>query len=151
MSANEPGSAANPHNRPQSDSAIAERIIRRDRWMLRTLAALTLSFWILSAGIVLSMYGIVLVWVMPKIAEASDMPPGADSRPTWEAIWTFIVRVGWPMSIASAVLVLLAALCTVMLVYWSRQATLRLVDRRLAQILEHLRTNESGAQSGIPR
>jgi len=129
------------------DQALVERLIRRDRWLTRTMTALTVGLWVLSAGLVLALYWMVIVWVMPVVRHVATQPPGTvDAREAWDRIWMFGMRIGWPMTIAATVLMILAAISTVLLVHWSRRATLRLVDQRLGQILAELRRHELGKQ-----
>lgn len=120
------------------DRGIAERLVRRDRWVVRILTALAAGFWVLAAGVVLTLYWLLVVYVLPMMQHVA-VDPKMDDRRAWEVLWFFALRIGWPMAIGGSILVALAALCTVVLVYRSRQATLRLVDQRLEQILAELR------------
>jgi hypothetical protein len=140
MSPSEPGKAL--ANRGTGiDDAIAERVIRRDRWAVRLLAGLAIVFWMLSAMTVIGLYWAVLVWIVPILVHFADAGPAgiADSEAHWAPVFYFIIRIGWPAAIVGGTLAVLAAICTVVLVQWSRRATLRLVDRRLAEILAELR------------
>ncbi len=134
-----------------ADQRAVERLIRRDRRLVRGLTAITAGFWVLSAALVLTLYWMLVVYVMPSIRHLATAPPETvDPRRTWEILWYFGVRIGWPMAIAGAVLVLLAATCTVLLVHWSRQATLHAVDRRLEQILVELRRRDPNPPPACP-
>jgi hypothetical protein len=123
------------------DDRLAERVIRRDRWIVRSLAGLTIVLWTLSVATIIALYWAALLWVVPIFAHFIEEGEAgsADRHAHWEPVMYFVIRIGWPAAIASAVLAVLAAICTVLLVYWSRRATLRLVDRRLEQILAELR------------
>jgi hypothetical protein len=140
MSEHELGKALVDQNCGEDD-LLAERVIRRDRWMVRSLAGLTIVLWTLSAATMISLYYAALVYVVPIFQHfiVKGEAGSADRHAHWAPVLYFVIRIGWPAAIASAVLAVLAAICTVLLVYQSRRATLRLVDRRLGEILAELR------------
>jgi hypothetical protein len=121
------------------DRATIERVIRRERRLTQGLTGLTLAFWLLTAAMVVTQYVLVLTYVMPSIERAAMDQDPRSSQGMLKVILHYGLNVGKPMAIGSAVMLLLAAVCTVLLVYWSRRVTLRLVDRRLEQILAELR------------
>jgi hypothetical protein len=127
------------------DRATIERVIRRERRLTLGLTGLTLIFWVLAAAMVVTQYVLVLVYVMPSIERAAQDGNPQSSQGMLKVVLYFGLNVGKPMAIGSGVLLLLAAICTVLLVYWSRRVTLRLVDRRLEQILTELRRPPPGA------
>jgi hypothetical protein len=127
------------------DREIMERVIRRERRILHGLTGLTMILWTLSAATIVTLYALTLTYVVPIMKwTAQDQDMGRWKKMMEVTIY-FGLYIGWPMVIGSAVLAVLAAVCTVFLVYWSRQATLRLVDRRLEQILAELRHPQQGA------
>jgi hypothetical protein len=141
MSKNELGEALMGQNR-RDDRAMVERVIRRDRRFLHALMGLTVALWTLSAATVVTLYLLTMIYVAPIMQWAAQEQ---DLRRLMEVTLYFGLRIGWPMAIGSAVLAVLAAICTVFLVYWSRRTTLRLVDQRLEQILAELRHSQKGA------
>jgi hypothetical protein len=127
-----------------NDRAMAERVIRRQRWFTHGLAGVTLIIWTLAGAMVVTLYALVITYVLPSIQIAAVKQDPQHQQKMLEVILYFGLYIGWPMAIASAVLLVLAAICTVLLVYWSRRATLRLVDQRLEQILTELRRPQEG-------
>ena len=121
------------------DRALVEQVIRRERRLLNILTGLTLSLWILSAAVVVTLYALTLTYVVPFMKWTAQKPDADRWQRMIEVALYFGLYIGWPMAIGSAVLIALAAICTVLLIYRSRQATLRLVDQRLEQILAELR------------
>ena len=122
-----------------------ERVIRRERRLMYVLSGLTVLLWTLSAAAVVTLYALIITYVAPTVQWAAVGQDLARWRRMMEVTLYFGLYVGWPIAIASAVLMVLAAICTVLLVYWSRRATLRLVDQRLEQILAELRHSPQGA------
>lgn len=123
----------------EDDRRMAERVIRRDRRVVYGLTALTVTLWTLSAATLVTLYGLTLTYVAPIMAWAAQDQDLRRWQRMMEVVLYFGLYIGWPMAIGSAVLLVLAAIGTVLLVYSSRRATLRLVDRRLEQILAELR------------
>ena len=128
--------------------ATAERVIRRERRFVYVLTGLTVLLWTLSAATVVTLYALILNYVAPIVQWAAISQDLARWQRMMEVTLYFGLYIGWPMAIASAVLIVLAAICTVLLVYWSRRATLRLVDQRLEQILAELRHSQHAPRPG---
>jgi hypothetical protein len=144
MSEHELGRALVGQNGGES-RATAERVIRRERRLMYVLSGLTVLLWTLSAATVVTLYALVITYVAPVVEWAAVGQDLTRWQRMMEVTLYFGLYIGWPIAIASAVLIVLAAICTVLLVYWSRRATLRLVDRRLEQILAELRQSQQGA------
>jgi hypothetical protein len=144
MSERELGEALMGQN-GRDDLAMVERVIRRERRLLHGLAGLTVTLWTLSAATVVTLYALTITYVVPVMQWAAVKQDLGRWQRMMEVTLYFGLHIGWPMAIGSAVLVVLAAICTVLLVYWSRRATLRLVDQRLEQILAELRRSQQGA------
>lgn len=138
MSEHELGKALVGQN-GRDDRAMVERVIRRERRLLHGLTGLTVILWTLSAATVITLYALTITYVFPVMQWAAVEQDLRRWQKLMEVVLYFGLHIGWPMAIGSAVLVVLAAICTVILVYWSRRATLRLVDQRLEQILAELR------------
>lgn len=129
----------------RDDRAMVERVIRRERRLLHGLAGLTVTLWTLSAATVVTLYALTITYVVPVMEWAAVKQDLDRWQRMMEVTLCFWLNIGWPMAIGSAVLVVLAAICTVLLVYLSRRTTLRLVDQRLEQILAELRRSQQGA------
>lgn len=119
----------------------ARRLVRRDRWVVRILAALALLLWLAAAGGVLFVVWIAVCFVFPrhqKLAQdLAAMPPEqvAVVQQANLAAWEICLEV----IAASFIAMTLAALCTVWLILLARRATLREVNANLIVISEQLR------------
>ena len=133
LNAEEPGS--NPDARQLTD-----RVIKRDKLRIRLLAALAALFWLLAVagpGLVILVYFKALY---PKLNSY------VDGRRAFQedggAVWLWIGSVVAGIMLACLIALLLAAVCTVLLILVSRRATLRQINANLLGISEqvlHLR------------
>lgn len=125
---------------PSSDARDqAERVIRRDRRMVRSLTAATVVLWLLAAlGVIVIHFGF-LVFFLPKINELLQHPHDPKTASQWEDVVYHFSRLSVPIVSVSVSAMLLAALTTILLVFASRRATLRQIQASLAQISEQLR------------
>jgi hypothetical protein len=129
----------------------ARRIVRRDRWLVRLLAAFSVLLWLSAAAGVFVVIWIAIWFVFPRqkklAADLAVIPVHrmaayqTSNLQAWE-ICTEIIG-------ASFIALTLAALSTIWLVLLTRRATLREVNANLAAIAEQLRRLQpSAAPSG---
>jgi len=118
------------------------RVLERDRRRLRTLTAVTLVTWLVAVGLVLTVL-IGMGLLLPKHAKllmdvsAGTVPPAvreAEQAAHTKAAAMLVVAVTGAVGVLAV-----AALCTVLLVRASRQATLRQVNASLVAISEQLK------------
>jgi hypothetical protein len=130
---------------------LTRKILERDRRGIRLLAALTTALWILAAAGVVWLVSFYLLQVTPRLrAYAAGR---AQLQNDWND-WALAVDVAAQSMLACIITLLLAAVCTVFLILFSRRATLRQINASLVEIseqLKHLRQpplSEKGATSG---
>jgi len=134
---------------PLHPDYIAAQIVRRDRRRTRLLAALTIVFALIAtAGLLLLVLGLNRLVIFLRI---QNLPasPGWDSED--RMFWgTDLVHHSMPLIAVAVVALLLAALCTVLLIFSSRQATLNSISLSLSQLTAELRQmrQPGGAASG---
>jgi hypothetical protein len=123
---------------PQSPDprALALEVLRRDRQRFRLLAGLSVLFWLLGlAGLVLLLVGLHRFVISVRIA--GFFPPG-----DLEGIrihGTSLLHHSIPVIGGSIGALLLAALCTILLISSSRTATLNQISISLMELSEQLR------------
>ena len=128
--------------RPASE--VARAAIQRDRRRVRTLSVATILLWLLSgAGILVFHFGF-LIFFLPKINELLTRPEESHATRQWADVIYWYARLSQPVVSISVAAMVLAASCTVMLIFASRRATLRQVNLSLAQICEQLKLQAPG-------
>jgi hypothetical protein len=107
---------------------LTKRILARDQRRVRILAVVALCFWVLSAGV---LYGFMfkLIGMMGEMQQ----PGRAPADPLITAIYQFLL--GLAGSLESLIL---AFFCTLLLLFFSRRATLRQINAHLATISHQL-------------
>jgi hypothetical protein len=128
---------------------IANQMIRRDRRRTRVLAIFCLFFWLMAtAGLLVLLFGLNRLILFIRIDQyrlwqngAAATTQGALDQSKDLMLWgtTFIHHAipyiaGWVM-----IFTMLAAMCTVMLIFSSRQGVLNRINLSLAQMSEQLK------------
>ena len=108
---------------------LTQKILARDRRRVRLVAAVTLFFWAMSA-LVLFGFMFALIGMIGEIQQ-SGRPP---ADPLIAAIYKFLLVLA-----ASLESLVLAFLCTIVLMFFSRRATLRQVNASLVLISSQLK------------
>jgi hypothetical protein len=128
--------------------ALAERVLRRDRRRVSLLTGLTLFLWLLAAaGIGLVLYGFYWHWIpkqMQLMKHTAEGVVDADTRVRVEQFHVDIVAKAVAVMAISVAILGVATLCTVLLVFASRRATLRQVNASLLEISEQLKQLRQG-------
>ncbi len=115
---------------------LTRNILERDRRRVRLLAGLATLFWVLTAAGIVSLCPFYVMMVAPRLRayEAGRAQLAND----WEA-WATVGDWAAYWILACIISLLLAAVCTVLLVLLSRRATLRQINASLAEISEQLK------------
>jgi ABC-type Fe3+ transport system permease subunit len=124
---------------------LAENIIGRDRRKLRWLTGLAAVFWTLTAAGLVWFSTVYLMFVAPRLQAY-----GA-GRAQLENDWNDWARAGDLAAkslLACIFALLLAAVCTILLVLHSRRATLRQVMVGLVEISKQLKDTQPPPASG---
>jgi len=124
-------------NKPVPDSRqLTHSILNRDRRWVRILTGMTIFFWVLATGGIVGMVWFYFLQIHPRLGaySAGRANPQRDVD-AWIMVseWTAWSILGW------MVVMFLAALSTVLLVLWSRRATLRQINANLILISEQLK------------
>jgi hypothetical protein len=132
------------HSPPPDPRQLSAELIVRDRWRIRLLAAVTALLWL--GGIAGVLY---MIFCFNRfIIEYS--PVNADTGRGWYTTEQFSAKMKLHHSLeaceAAVPALLLAALCTVWLVFSSRRATLNQINISLAEISEQLRQLRQSAR-----
>jgi hypothetical protein len=127
------------HSPPVESRRLSTELLARDRWRVGLLAGVTALLWLVGIAGVLYM----IFWFNRFIVAYSGAdPPGID-RGASGKMWEFEAKMELHHSLeacmAAVPALLLAALCTVWLVFSSRRATLNQINLSLAEISEQLR------------
>ena len=129
----------------------AARVLDRDGRRVRWLAAVTTGLWVLVAvGLLAVVYGYTTYW-HPKVMLHIRLgyPPPSTIPDAWDQIITTVAA--WLTGVF--LLVLLAAVSTVLYVTHSRRATVRHVNAGLIEMTEQVRQlrrlPEPGAAGGV--
>jgi hypothetical protein len=115
---------------------LTRQILEHDRRRIRLLAALATLFWILTAAGIVCLCPFYVIVVAPRLrAYQAGRAQLANDWNDWAlvgdwAVWWILVCI---------LSLLLAAVCTVLLVLLSRRATLRQINANLAEISEQLK------------
>jgi len=138
----------------ESDSRqLARNVIARDQRRVRLLTGLTILLWLLAAAGVCFVVYVALWHVYPKEHKlVQDVALGnltPEQIVTLQALHFQALRICTLVIAAAFAAIILAALCTVLLILISRRATLRQINANLAEISEQLKQLQfaSGDQS----
>jgi hypothetical protein len=120
--------------------ALTQRVLSRDRRRVRLAAAAALFFWLVSA-LVLFGFMFALIGMIAEMQQSGRAP----ADPLISAMYKFLIVLAG--SLESLVL---AFLCTILLMFVSRRATLRQVNANLVVISRQLKDlqERSGPSSG---
>ena len=130
---------------PPDPRAVTLAVLDRDRRRVRWATALTVLLWLLAGAAVVGMVIFFHIQLEPRLQLYVRTVEGRDI-----AAWVMVARWAADAVLATAVILLLAALSTVGLVFTSRRATLRQVNANLAAIAEELRQLRKGGVSAGP-
>jgi heme exporter protein D len=115
---------------------LTRQILERDRRRIRLLAGLATLFWILTAAGIVCLCPFYVLIVAPRLRayEAGRAQLANDWNDwamvgDWAAYWI----------LACIISLLLAAICTVLLILLSRRATLRQINANLVEISQQLK------------
>jgi hypothetical protein len=144
---------------------LADRVLRRDRLRLRILTGATIIFSVLSALAIYGFFHLITASIRPKVWESMDVM-FKDKRITeielatlrlLQDILTIQMESNLVASAAVATL-LLAALCTVLLILATRRATFRkiqislvVLSEQIDALRESLRNSHSAAGGEVPQ
>src|SRR6476661_6334227 len=115
---------------------VASRVIKRHQWQIRFLTGIAIFLWLFAAaGVLYVVYG--ALWhlyprqklLMHDIALGKLTPEKVDAL---QATHFMVVEAATVVLAVSFIALTLAALCTVMLVFVSRRATLAQINQQLA-------------------
>ncbi len=115
---------------------LTRQILERDRRRVRLLAGLATLFWILTAAGIVCLCPFYVIVVAPRLrAYQAGRAQLANDWNDWALVgdWAAYWILGCIISL------LLAAICTVLLILLSRRATLRQINAGLAEISEQLK------------
>ena len=122
------------YGKPTDPRMVTLAVLARDRRRVRWATALAVLFWLLAIGAVIGMVIFFHVQLEPRLKLYVRTVEGRDI-----AAWVMVAQWAADAVLATALIVLLAALSTVALVFTSRRATLRQVNANLAAIADELR------------
>jgi hypothetical protein len=115
---------------------LTRKILERDRKRVRVLAGLATLFWVLTAVGIVCLCPFYVMIVAPRLRAYQA------GRAQLENDWNDWAMVGdWAAYwiLACIISLLLAAICTVLLILLSRRATLRQINASLVEISEQLK------------
>ena len=121
---------------------LARNIIARDRRRIRVLASLATLFWIAATA------GIVWLCIMYFMMIEPRLMAYAQGKAQIEVDWRDWARAGDVAArsiLACFILLLLAAISTVLLILFSRHATLRQINASLSELSEQLKPAQHGS------
>jgi len=122
---------------------VVDQVVRRDQRRTRILATFCLFFWLLfAAGMLLLVYGLNDFIISLRV----------DSPEDFRLLGTNLIHHSMPYIAGAMVALPLAALCTVLLIFSSRQATLKRINLSLMRISAQLnqRPGTSGQSALTP-
>jgi len=118
--------------------AMAQRVIRRDRWRMIALGTACVIAWML---VVMMPWATILPMLAKIVEHQLDIGSGLSQEQRDQTIQLArIVKVGTVATfIGSVGSMFIAAICTIALITFSRRSTLRQVNARLAEISHQLK------------
>jgi hypothetical protein len=118
---------------------ITRQVLKRDRWRVRLLAALTIFLWVTAALGIILVLGALLVVHPAMLRTIPDGDTAADRDRLEHVRFMMIEKTTAVVAVSVAVLAL-AALGTVFLVFAAHAATVRRVNATLIDISGQLKT-----------
>jgi hypothetical protein len=115
---------------------LTRQILERDRRRIRLVAGLATFFWILTAVGIVCLCPFYVMNVAPRLR--SYHAGRAQLANDWE-VWALVGEWAAYWLLACIISLLLAAICTVLLVLLSRRATLRQINASLMEISDQLK------------
>ena len=115
---------------------LTRQILERDRRRIRLLAGLATLFWILTAAGIICLCPFYVIMIAPRLR--AYQAGRAQLANDWDA-WAMVGDWAAYWLLGCIVSLLLAAICTVLLVLFSRRATLRQINASLVEISEQLK------------
>jgi hypothetical protein len=115
---------------------LTQIILRRDRSRIRLLTGLAIFFWFLTAAGVICLCPFYIMIVAPRLrAYQAGRALLENDWSDWARVgdWVAYWLLGWIISL------LLAAVCTMLLIMLSRRATLRQINASLMEISDKLK------------
>jgi hypothetical protein len=118
--------------------AMAQRVIRRDRWRIGLLGAACVVAWML---VVMMPWATILPMLARIMEHQMDISSGLSQQQRDQTVeLARIVKVGTLATFFGSIAsMLLAAVCTMLLITFSRRSTLRQVNARLSEISAQLK------------
>jgi hypothetical protein len=138
MADHRPGRAPDLEDLVHDPVGMAQSIARRDRWLLWLLAGLAVALWALAAGGALALVYFHFLHIVPRL-EAMVRHPDRFRGPADMAEWITASQWAAGLVAATAVLALLAAVCTVGLVLVAWRVARRQLRAGMAEVAEELR------------
>jgi len=117
----------------------ATTALARHNRRLTLLTAFTVCLWLFAAAGILVFHFGFLIFFLPKINQLLSHPDDPKLQAHWGGVVHAFETVSVPVVTAGVAAMVLAAICTVLLILASRRATLRQVNAHLAEISEQLR------------
>jgi hypothetical protein len=115
---------------------LTQKILERDRKRIRLLAGLATLFWILTAAGIVCLCPFYVMIVAPRLrAYQAGRAQLANDWNDWAMVGDWAAY--WIL--ACIITLLLAAICTVLLILLSRRATLRQINASLVEISAQLK------------
>jgi hypothetical protein len=115
---------------------LTRQILERDRRRIRLLAGLATLFWVLTAAGIVCLCPFYVIVVAPRLrAYQAGRAQLANDWNDWALVGDWAAY--WML--ACILSLLLAAICTVLLILLSRRATLRQINASLVEISEQLK------------
>lgn len=128
------------HSRPQDPRGVSSAVVYRDRWRVRLLAGVTSLLWL---GGVAGILYMIFCFNRFIVAYSPGAPSDLDKTGSLRGGDEFHAKMELHHSLEACMvalpILLLAALCTVWLVFSSRRATLNQINLNLAEISQQLR------------
>jgi|SRR6478672_9458952 len=134
--------------RAEDDRRLARQVLQRDRgrvWLLTGLAAL---FWVIAGAGVLFVVYVAMFHLYPKQQQlmraqmTGDLP--AEQVVAIQALHFRAVELCTLVVAAAFIAATLAGICTLLLILFSRRATLRQINANLVEIFEQLQRQRFG-------
>ncbi len=115
---------------------LAQQVLQRDSRRIRLLTGMAALFWILTAAGVVCLCPFYVMMVAPRLR--AYQAGRAQLENDWND-WAMVGDVAAYWMLACIISLLLAAICTVLLILLSRRATLRQINASLLEISEQLK------------
>lgn len=123
-------------------SELTKSIMARDQRRIRWLTIAAVFLWVCTAAGVALMSWLYVMLVAPRLrAYAAGRAQLQNDWQDWAFFIDVIARSVWGFVVP----LLLAAICTILLIFLSRRATLRQINASLAEISEQLKLLRGGS------